>query len=164
MPCQICVWSPLRPYGGISFLSFCKGTRFGCTFSWFMPTYHLAYNAESFRKPVRAPRATFSALTHVLVISVISLMCSVTQLCPALCRTVSRQAHQSMEISRQEWRRNGQPCPSAADLPDPGIKPRSLASPALAGGLFTTMPPNTFSVIPLVTLLSICLPFPHTKQ
>ena len=28
------------------------------------------------------------------------------------------------------------------DLPDPESKPRSLASPALAGGLFTTEPPE----------------------
>ena len=28
--------------------------------------------------------------------------------------------------------------PSSRDLPDPGIKPVSLASPALAGGFFTT--------------------------
>ena len=29
-------------------------------------------------------------------------------------------------------------CPPPGDLPDPGIKPASLMSPALAGGLFTT--------------------------
>ena len=28
------------------------------------------------------------------------------------------------------------------DLPDPGIKLASLASPALAGGFFTTAPPG----------------------
>ena len=28
--------------------------------------------------------------------------------------------------------------PSPGDLPDPGIKPASLRSPALAGGFFTT--------------------------
>ena len=28
--------------------------------------------------------------------------------------------------------------PSPGDLPDPGIEPPSLSSPALAGGLFTT--------------------------
>ena len=31
--------------------------------------------------------------------------------------------------------------PSPGDLPDPEIEPVSLASPALAGGLFTTVPP-----------------------
>ena len=30
------------------------------------------------------------------------------------------------------------PGPSPGDLPDPGIKPTSLTSPALAGGFFTT--------------------------
>ena len=33
---------------------------------------------------------------------------------------------------------SGLPCPPAGDLPDPGIKPTSLTSPALAGGFFTT--------------------------
>ena len=32
--------------------------------------------------------------------------------------------------------------PSSGDLPDPGIKPMSLESPALAGRLFTTEPPG----------------------
>ena len=30
----------------------------------------------------------------------------------------------------------------SGDLPDPGIKPASLASPALASGFFTTEPPG----------------------
>ena len=32
--------------------------------------------------------------------------------------------------------------PSPGDLPDPMVEPMSLASPALAGGLFTTEPPR----------------------
>ena len=32
------------------------------------------------------------------------------------------------------------PCPPPGDLPDPGIEPASLTSPALAGGFFTTEP------------------------
>ena len=40
-------------------------------------------------------------------------------------------------FSRQEdW--SGLPCPSPGDLLDPGIKPVTPESPALAGGLFTT--------------------------
>ena len=50
---------------------------------------------------------------------------------------VARQAPQSVEFSRQEYW-NGLPFPSPGDLPDPGIKPLSLMSPALAGRLFTT--------------------------
>ena len=51
--------------------------------------------------------------------------------------TIAYQAPQSMEFSRQEYWR-GLPFPSPGDLPDPGIEPMSLASPALAGGFFTT--------------------------
>jgi len=43
----------------------------------------------------------------------------------------------SMGLSRQEYWRE-LPCPSPGDLPDPGIEPASLMSPALAGGFFTT--------------------------
>ena len=46
-----------------------------------------------------------------------------------------------MEFSRQEyWSRL--PFSSPGDLPDPGIEPEFLASPALAGEFFTTEPPG----------------------
>ena len=32
--------------------------------------------------------------------------------------------------------------PPPGDLPDPGIEPESPASPAMAGGFFTTEPPG----------------------
>ena len=51
--------------------------------------------------------------------------------------TVAHQAPLSMGFSRQKYW-NGLLCPSLRDLPDPGIEPKSLASPALAGGFFTT--------------------------
>ena len=47
------------------------------------------------------------------------------------------QAPLLMGISRQEYW-SGLPFPSPGDLPDPGLKPMSLASPALAGRFFTT--------------------------
>ena len=51
--------------------------------------------------------------------------------------TVARQALLSMGFSRREhW--NGLPCHPPGDLPDPGIQPTSLVSPALAGGFSTT--------------------------
>ena len=46
-----------------------------------------------------------------------------------------------MKISRQEYW-SELPFPAPEDLPDPGIEPMSLASSALAGGLFTTEPPE----------------------
>ena len=51
--------------------------------------------------------------------------------------TVAHQASLSMEFFRQEYW-SGLPFPPSRDLPDPGIKPTSLESPALAGRFFTT--------------------------
>ena len=45
---------------------------------------------------------------------------------------VVRQAPLSTGFPRQEYW-SGLPCPTAGDLPDPGIKPMSVAAPALAG-------------------------------
>ena len=49
--------------------------------------------------------------------------------------TVAHQAPLSMKFSRQEYW-SGLPFPTQGDLPDPGIKPAYLQSPALAGGFF----------------------------
>ena len=51
--------------------------------------------------------------------------------------TVAGQAPLSMGFSRQEYW-DGLPLPAPGDLPDPGNEPTSLASPALAGGFFTS--------------------------
>ena len=63
--------------------------------------------------------------------------------CPTLVTplTVARQAPGTMEFSRQEYW-SGLPFPIPGDLPNPGIEPISLESPALAGGSFTTAPPG----------------------
>ena len=53
--------------------------------------------------------------------------------------TVARQAPLSMEFSVQEYW-SGLPFPTPGDLPNAGIKPMSLAFPALAGGFFTIAP------------------------
>ena len=47
---------------------------------------------------------------------------------------------QRMGFSRQEYW-SGLPFPPPGDLPDPGIEPVSLGSPALAGGFLTTSAP-----------------------
>ena len=44
------------------------------------------------------------------------------------------------------------PCPSPADLPNPGIKPKSLTFPAVAGGFFTTS--TIWEALLLLLLLS----------
>ena len=53
-------------------------------------------------------------------------------------------------LSWQEYQ-SGLPFPTPGDLPNPGIKPISLASPALAGGFFTTVPAGK----PLLTTYKI---------
>ena len=50
---------------------------------------------------------------------------------------VARQAPLSMGFSRQEYW-SGLTFPSPGDLPNPGIAPVSLVSPALVGRFFTT--------------------------
>ena len=54
---------------------------------------------------------------------------------------VAFQAPLSMGFPKQEYW-SVLPFPSPGDLPDPGIKPESPVSPALAGGFFTTEPPG----------------------
>ena len=53
--------------------------------------------------------------------------------------TVAPQASLSMGFARQEYW-SGLLFPSPGDLPGPGIEPVYPASPALAGGFFTTAP------------------------
>ena len=50
--------------------------------------------------------------------------------------TVALQTRLSMWFSRQEYW-SGLPFPTPGDLPDAGIEPASLVSPALAGRFFT---------------------------
>ena len=51
--------------------------------------------------------------------------------------TVTRQALLSMGFSGQEYW-SGLPCPPPGYLPDPGMEPVPLTSPALVGRLSTT--------------------------
>ena len=55
--------------------------------------------------------------------------------------TVAHQVPLSVGFPRQEyWSKLSFPSPE--DLPDPGIKPMSLVSPALADKFFTSEPPG----------------------
>ena len=69
--------------------------------------------------------------------------CLVTKSCSTLCDPMvySLQAPFSMEFCMQEYW-SGLPFPPSEDLPDPGIEPKSSASPAVAGRFFTTEPPG----------------------
>ena len=60
----------------------------------------------------------------------------------------SLQPHQaplSMEFSRQEYW-SGLPLPTPGDLPDPGIKLRSFASPALQVNSLLSEPPGNWGI------------------
>ena len=65
-------------------------------------------------------------------------MSEVAQSYPTLCDPMdcSHQVPLPMGFPRQEYW-SGLPFPSPGDLPDPGLKPASLESPALAGRFFT---------------------------
>ena len=55
--------------------------------------------------------------------------------------TVAHKAPLSIQFSlKEQWSRL--PFLPPRDLPNPGIKPASPVSPALAGGFFTTVPPG----------------------
>ena len=66
--------------------------------------------------------------------------------CPTLCNPMDHSPPGSSVhgISRQGcW--NGLPCPPPGHLPDPGIKPETLMSPALTDRFFTTS--TTFHIL-----------------
>ena len=78
---------------------------------------------------------------------------------------VAHQASLSMDFSRQEYL-NGLPFPTPKHLPNSGIEPASLVSPALAGGFFTTAlsgKPNEafylsiYSLVPVPPPLLCCI-------
>ena len=63
----------------------------------------------------------------------------VIQLCPTVrdlmdCSPAGSSVHGILQ--EEYW--SGLPFPPPGDLPDPGIEPKSLMFPALAGGFFTT--------------------------
>ena len=67
-------------------------------------------------------------------------VCSVTQSCPTLCSPMDcslpgMDYSLSMAFSRQDYLL---PLPTLGNLPDPGIKPTSLATPGSANKFFTT--------------------------
>ena len=73
--------------------------------------------------------------------------------------TVALQASLSMEFSRQEYW-SGFAFSAPGNLSNPGIKPESLVSPALASGFFTPLPPGNperVSYLVLMTAVNMTL-------
>ena len=94
--------------------------------------------------PIHSCEETIQTLIFLCACVCAKLLQSWPTLCdPMDC--VAWQAPLSMGFSRKEYW-SGLPCPSSGDLPNPGIKPACLMSPALAGRLFTT--PSTWEAPP----------------
>ena len=70
--------------------------------------------------------------------------------------TVAFQDPLSIEFSRQEYR-SGLPCPPPRDLPNPGIEPTSLTSPALSGRFST----NSATWEALIRGMAVQLSYKH---
>ena len=66
---------------------------------------------------------------------------------PMDCSLPASSVHGILQARTLEWL----PCPSLGDLPEPGIEPKSLMSPALAGGFFTTSATRVTQLIDLGT-------------
>ena len=77
--------------------------------------------------------------------------------------TVACQVPLSMGFSGQEYW-SGLPCPSPGDLPDPGMEPTSLGSPALAGGFFTTNTTYDYESEVAQSCLTLCDPMDCSLQ
>ena len=76
---------------------------------------------------------------HLIKYLIYCCCCSVTRSCLTLCDPVDYGLPGSsihLGLPRQEYW-SGLTFPSPGYLPDPGIEPASLPSPALAGGFFT---------------------------
>ena len=54
--------------------------------------------------------------------------------------------------------------PSPEDIPDPGIKPMSLVSPALAGRFFTTAPPEVPELHQLICAIICASSVKHSSE
>ena len=79
---------------------------------------------------------------------------------------VTTQVPLSMGFSMQEYC-SGLSFPSLGALPDPGIEPMSLVSPALSGGIFTTTPPGklkSFIANSHIHLFTYCPPLLHSHN
>ena len=72
-------------------------------------------------------------------IGICACLCVHTLFCPNLCDPMDyRPPGSSVHGISQARILSGLPFPSPGDLPNPGIEPKSLLSPALAGGFFTS--------------------------
>ena len=111
-------WSglPCPPPGDLTFWNSWVKASESCTGPLHM--------ADEFQTPAQS----------AFIVCVVSLFSCVWLCKPMDCSPPVSSVHGILQ--QEYW--SGLPCPSPGELPDPGIKPVSLKSPALAGGFFTT--------------------------
>ena len=79
---------------------------------------------------------------------IVCCWCVVTKSCLTLCNPMDcSPPGSSVHGISQAWILEWVAIPFSRDLPNSGIKPTSPASPALAGGFFTTAPPVMYWVL-----------------
>ena len=105
-----------------------------------------SYTHVGMRSGLQPPRSHFhnhqfslNSVRKVLCVCVCVCVCARVLSCVQL--FVAHQAPLSMGFARQEYW-SGLLLSPPGDLPNPGIEAMPPASPALAGGFFTTMPPG----------------------
>ena len=94
---------------------------------------------ESLPSPFWTPCSTVTSLPQELKCMCVhakSLQSCPTFCDPMDCNPPGSSAHGILQARILEW--IAMPFPSPGDLPDPGVEPTSLMSPALAGRFFTT--------------------------
>ena len=121
---------PDHPWkGGLATFRLLPGSGGDCS-TCLSSSRRLAWLAVIPWSPRQQERASFNV--QMFVLSHFSrVWCSVTPW------TMATQAPPSMGFPKQEYW-NELSFPSPGDLPNPGIEPESLLSPALAGGFLTT--------------------------
>ena len=115
-----------------------------------MPVLCPSHCVRSLVAPVLYPHGCYSLPTELRTTTVSSQLnchfsnvcvhaCLGTQSCPTLsdptdCSPPGSSVHGIFQARILEWL----PCPLPGNLPDPGIEPKSLVSPALASKFFTS--------------------------
>ena len=110
----------------------CKACQFTFPYISLIPSLFLFQNSSHLLRDYNQPITDLTAL----VIATSPQSCFIHVPLFATLWTVACQTPLSMEFSRQEYS-SGLPCPPPGNLSDPGVKPRSLTSPASASRFFT---------------------------
>ena len=139
-------WSPISPaaWQGADRPRVSAGTaeqrlRLGHHFWTLMsPCFHFEFVCLSKQSPTAATSLVWNPSPALLLMSVVPP----GTLSRVFATLETSSPDSSVHGILQQEHCGGLPCPPPGDLPNPGIKRASLASPALVGGFFTTGSPG----------------------